>query len=225
MKVRYMASPAEFRRWLEANHAQAEELWVGFHKKASGTPSITWPEAVDEALCFGWIDGVRRSVDAARYAIRFTPRRPKSVWSAINLAKVRRLIEARRMRPAGMKVYEARDPARSALYSFENRRGLGADEERTFKRNGRAWAYFQAQPPHYRRTTGWWVVSAKKEETRQRRLASLIDCSARGVWIPGFLSRPGQGGKGRNEKPPARGRPSGPARRTARRDGSRSKSG
>ena len=201
-----MASPAEFRRWLEVNHARADELWVGFHKKGSGTPSITWPEAVEEALCFGWIDGVRKSVDAARYTIRFTPRRRGSIWSAINLANVRRLIEAGRMRPAGMKVYEARDPAKSSRYSFENRRGLGPDDERTFQRNAGAWAFFQAQPPHYRRTTGWWVVSAKKEETRRRRLASLIDCSARGVWIAGFLSRPGHGGKGK--KPPARGRSS-----------------
>jgi len=188
-----MASAAEFREWLEAHYAEADELWVGFHKKDSGRPSITWPESVEEALCFGWIDGIRRSIDEARYAIRFTPRRPKSYWSAVNLRTVLRLIDAGRMRPAGMKVYEERDPARAEQYSFETRRGLGPAEERVFKRNAKAWAYFQAQPPHYRRTTGWWVVSAKKEETRNRRLASLVECSLRGVWIPGFLPRPGRG--------------------------------
>jgi uncharacterized protein YdeI (YjbR/CyaY-like superfamily) len=187
-----MPSAEAFREWLQAHHADTGECWVGYHKKDSGKPSITYPESVDEALCFGWIDGVRKSIDATSYAVRFTPRRPNSVWSAVNLGKVKELIARGHMRPAGMKVYEARDPKKANLYSFETRRGLGPAEEKVFRRNAKAWAWFEAQPPFYRRTCGWWVVSAKKEETRARRLASLIDCSARGLWIPGFIPRKGK---------------------------------
>ena len=191
--IRYMRSAAAFREWLEAHHATADEVWVGFRKRSTGLPSLTWPEAVDEALCFGWIDGIRKSVDETRYTIRFTPRRKGSNWSAVNLRKMAALLAQGRVSPAGLRAYEARDPARDAQYSYETRRGLGPAEERVFKKDRKAWAYFQAQPPHYRRLSGSWVVSAKKEETRQRRLAVLVDCSLREEWIPGFIPRPGKG--------------------------------
>ena len=158
------------------------ELWVGFHKKATGKPSITWPEAVDEALCFGWIDGVRRSVDAERYMQRFTPRKARSTWSAINLARAKELIRLCRMRPVGRRVYEARDDKRSG-YSYEQQAAaarLDAAAERQFRDDAKAWAYFQAQPPWYRRAATAWVVNAVKEETRRKRLATLIEDSHHG---------------------------------------------
>jgi uncharacterized protein YdeI (YjbR/CyaY-like superfamily) len=174
----YFDSPAAFRRWLERNHATAKELWVGFHKKATGVPSLTWPESVDEALCFGWIDGVRHSVDASRYRQRFTPRRAGSVWSAINLRRVEALVAAGRMTPAGLAAYEARRTDRTNRYSFEQEgAGLAPAHERLLKKSRKAWAFWIAQPPGYRKTASWWVESAKQEETRRRRLDRLIaDC-------------------------------------------------
>jgi len=181
----FFATPALFRRWLEAHHQTADELIVGFYKKGSGRPSITWPESVDEALCFGWIDGVRRSLDDTAYTIRFTPRRPGSTWSAVNLRKVEALTAQGRMRPAGLAVHRKRDPAKADQYSFENRQVTLAPRYRDrIRANARAWAYFQARPPWYRRTAGWWIMSAKREATRERRLATLIDCSARGRHVP-----------------------------------------
>src|SRR5512144_2295095 len=136
MEPTFFATPAAFRRWLERNHARAAELWVGFHKKASGRPSLTWPESVDEALCFGWIDGVRRSLDAASYVIRFTPRRPKSVWSAVNIRRVGRLRRLGRMRPAGLAAFRARTADRSRIYSFESSpKQLAAPYARKLKAN------------------------------------------------------------------------------------------
>lgn len=188
----FFASPAEFRAWLEASHASARELWVGFHKKGTGRPSLTWPESVAEALCFGWIDGVRRRLDDERYMIRFTPRRPGSTWSAINVTMMERLIAAGRVHPAGLHAYSLRAQAKSGIYSYEQRHRaeLDADMLRQFQRNRRAWAYFQARPPGYRRTATWWVVSAKRAETRAKRLAQLIASSAREQPIP-LLARPG----------------------------------
>jgi uncharacterized protein YdeI (YjbR/CyaY-like superfamily) len=179
-KPTFFRQPADFRRWLEENHDSARELVVGFHKVSSGKGGMTHKEALDEALCFGWIDGVTRGGDAA-WQIRFTPRQAKSIWSAVNMKRVEELREAGRMHPAGMAAYEARDPARQKRYSGENRdAALSATDEEAFRANRRAWDYFSAMPPSYRRPAIWWVVSAKKEETRQRRLATLIADSEAG---------------------------------------------
>lgn len=175
MKVMFFKSSSEFRRWLEGNHALVTELWVGFYKKASGKTGITYAEAVDEALCFGWIDGVKKSVDAVSYTNRFTPRRSRSTWSLINTRRVEELKRLGRMMPAGFRAFQARDPRKSGIYSFENRpRKLDAVLERIFRANKDAWEFFRAQPPGYQRTASWWVMSAKKDETRLSRLARLI---------------------------------------------------
>jgi uncharacterized protein YdeI (YjbR/CyaY-like superfamily) len=180
LKPRYFRTPAEFRTWLEKNHAKASELWVGFCKKASGTPSITWPESVDEALCFGWIDGIRKRVDEISYKIRFTPRRRGSIWSAVNIKRARELRKRKRMRPAGLKAFEARVEYRSGIYSYEQRRPeLPAPYAKLMKRSRKAWEFFQGQSPSYRKMAGWWIVSAKKEETRLMRLKKLIQLSAK----------------------------------------------
>ena len=182
MKPTFFATPEEFRAWLEAHHADERELLVGFHKKATGRPCMTWPESVDEALCFGWIDGVRRSLGAESYTIRFTPRKPRSTWSAVNIARARELIADGRMRPAGLAAFEARTDDRSAIYAYEQRHAakLEPDEERELRANAPAWKYFQSRPPSYRKTAIWWVVSAKRDETRRKRLRTLIDDSAAG---------------------------------------------
>jgi uncharacterized protein YdeI (YjbR/CyaY-like superfamily) len=191
--VRFFATPDEWRRWLEKNHARATELWVSFHKKGSGTPSITWPESVDEALCFGWIDGIRKSIDEHRYRIRFTPRKKGSNWSRVNIARVAALTKEGRMHPAGLAAFEARVPEKSGVYSFEQREAatLGPEFERRFRANPKAWAFFASQPPYYRRTATFWVMSAKQETTRARRLATLIADSAAGRRI-GPMRRPGK---------------------------------
>jgi uncharacterized protein YdeI (YjbR/CyaY-like superfamily) len=180
----FFPTPAAFRRWLRRHHASAEELWVGYYKKATGRPSITWPESVDEALCFGWIDGIRKSIDDQAYMIRFTPRRSGSNWSAVNLKRVEVLIAEGRMAASGVAAYEARDPVKSPAYSFENGRArLSRAQEREFRQDPDAWAFWKAQPPGYRKQATWWVVSAKREGTRARRLATLIEDSARGLSI------------------------------------------
>jgi uncharacterized protein YdeI (YjbR/CyaY-like superfamily) len=180
MQPTYFRSATEFHRWLEKNHGDAAELFVGFHKKSSGEPSITYSEALDEALCFGWIDGVRKSVDETRYTIRFTPRRPKSKWSAVNTKRAGELKALGRMKPSGLAAFEGREQGKAG-YSYEERpRELdGACEER-FRAHPKAWEFFAAQPPGYRRMIIFWVMSAKKDETRLRRLEQLIDISARG---------------------------------------------
>ncbi len=179
MKPVFFPSPSDWHAWLEEHHETHQELLVGFHKKDSGKPSITWPEAVDGALCFGWIDGVRESLNETSYVIRFTPRRPRSIWSAINIKRVAELTKLGLMRPAGMQAFEKRTGDRSEIYAYEQRKGakLSAAYEKKFRANKRAWKFFQAQPPWYRRTASWWVISAKKEETRLKRLAQLIDDS------------------------------------------------
>ena len=177
-KPMFFATPEAFRQWLKKNHALATELWVGFHKKATGKPSITWPESVDQALCFGWIDGLRKSVDSESYVIRFTPRRPTSIWSAVNSKRAQELTRLGMMQPAGKKAFEGRDAKKSHLYSFERKRvTLGTAFGRQFRANQHAWEFFQSQPPWYRKTATWWVVSARQEVTRQRRLATLISDS------------------------------------------------
>lgn len=190
-KPTFFATQASFREWLDRNHEREPELLVGFHKSASGKPSITWPEAVEEALCFGWIDGVRRSLGDESYAVRFTPRKPRSTWSAVNIAKAKRLIATGRMTPAGARVFEAGADERSAVSAYERRHAssLSAAQEREFRRSRDAWDWFRAQPPSYRKAAVYWVASAQKDETKHRRLARLIEDSAAGRRVPP-LARP-----------------------------------
>jgi uncharacterized protein YdeI (YjbR/CyaY-like superfamily) len=158
-----------------------KELWVGYYKKGSGKRSLTWPESVDEALCVGWIDGVRKRVDEESYAIRFTPRRRGSIWSAVNIKRVATLTNEKRMQAAGLAAFAARVENKSGIYSYEQRsEQLPEPYARLLRKNKSAWTFFKAQPPSYRKTIGWWVVSAKQEETRRKRLAKLISESARG---------------------------------------------
>ena len=186
MQPTFFASPAAFRAWLVRHHAARSELLVGFYKKASGRLSITYPEALDEALCFGWIDGIRKNVDPDSYMIRFTPRKPHSFWSAVNTRKAKALIKARRMHASGLAAFKARDPARTAEYSFERVRRFGPREITTFKANPKAWAFFAALPAGYKGVSVWYIISAKREETRAKRLALLIACSAKGQRLPGL---------------------------------------
>jgi uncharacterized protein YdeI (YjbR/CyaY-like superfamily) len=180
-RIRFFKTAADLRKWLEAHHESADELWVGLYKKGSGRASITWPEAVDEALCFGWIDGIRKRVDDDSYTNRLTPRRKGSVWSAINIARVAALTKEKRMRPAGLAAFAARKANKSGIYSYEQRRDrLEEPYAGILKQNERAWEFFQAQPPSYRKVIGWWIVSAKKEETRLARMHRLIAASAKG---------------------------------------------
>jgi uncharacterized protein YdeI (YjbR/CyaY-like superfamily) len=189
--VQYFSSPDELRDWFDANHETATELWLGYHRKATGRPTVSWSEAVDEALCVGWIDSVRYRVDEERSAQRFTPRRKGSVWSAINVAKVASLTAEGRMRPAGLVAYEARDPARTAIYSYErDAAAFRPEEEARFRANQVAWSDWEARPPGYRKTATHWVTSPKREETRARRLDTLIESHAAGR-KPDALYAPG----------------------------------
>ena len=181
MKTKHFKSAAAFRIWLEANHASAAELWVGIYRKSSGLGGLTYPEALDEALCFGWIDGVRKRVDELSFTQRFTPRKPRSNWSLVNIRHFERLKKAGRVKPAGLKAFAARSHGKSGVYSFENKpRRLSPKLERQFKSAKTAWDFFQQQPPGYRRVSSFWIMSAKQEETRQCRLAQLIADSAQG---------------------------------------------
>ena len=181
-KPRFFATSAEFRVWLIEHHERETELIVGFYKVSSGKPSMTWSESVDEALCFGWIDAIRRSLSEDAYTIRFTRRKPKSIWSAINVAKVEQLTAQGKMHPAGERAFALRTAARTGVYSFERTETakLTAAEKRSLQKQKQAWAFFQAQAPWYQRTALHWVVSAKRDETRTRRLATLIEDSAGG---------------------------------------------
>ena len=191
MQPTFFATPAEFRSWLERHHADRRELLAGFYKKSSGRPSISWPESVDEALCFGWIDGVRRSLGEEAYTIRFSPRQARSTWSAVNVRRARELIAEGRMTPAGLAAFEARGDDRTAIYSYEQRHAatLDAGQEQRFRAEAAAWEWFQARPPSYRRAAIHWVTSAKRPETRERRLQALIEDSAAGRPV-GPLTRP-----------------------------------
>ncbi|HEX2052731.1 MAG TPA: YdeI/OmpD-associated family protein [Actinomycetota bacterium] len=186
MEPTFFATPDEFRAWLEENHLTARELLVGFYKKGSGRPSITWPESVDQALCFGWIDGVRRSLDAESYTIRFTPRKPGSIWSAVNIRKVQELTKAGLMRPAGLEAFARRDEAKSAIYSYEQRNVAAFSDAQLarFQADPAAWEFFESQPASYRKAATWWVTSAKRDDTKERRLASLIEHSSAGRTVP-----------------------------------------
>lgn len=180
VKPIFFESPLAFRAWLDAHHASETELVVGFHKRGTGKPSMTWPESVDEALSFGWIDGVRRSLGDEAYSIRFTPRKPTSIWSAVNVARIEVLRGEGRLRPSGLAAFERRRATHTAVYSFEQKDAarLAPDEERALRAKKKAAAYFDAQAPWYRRSATHWVVSAKKPETRARRLARLIEACA-----------------------------------------------
>ncbi len=189
MKPTFFRTPADFRRWLTQHHAARTELLVGFYKKDSGKPSLTWPESVDQALCFGWIDGLRKSIDAVSYSIRFTPRKPGSLWSQVNLKRAQALIQLGQMQPAGLKAYEARRANKSGLYSYEQRSLELAEPYRGhLEANPAAWAFYQAQPASYRQAVNWWIVSAKQAETRLRRLEKLVAASASGERLPQFTS-------------------------------------
>lgn len=191
MKPTFFETPAKFRAWLRSHHEKATELLVGFYKKDSGKPSITWPESVGEALCYGWIDGVRRRIDDESYSIRFTPRRKGSIWSAINIRRVEALTSEGRMQPAGVKAFAAREESKSRVYSFENEpRDLPPTDEQKFRANKKAWTYFSAQPAGYRRLAIYWITSAKKEETRARRLDTLIEDSANGRRLKQYTLEP-----------------------------------
>jgi uncharacterized protein YdeI (YjbR/CyaY-like superfamily) len=182
----FFTTPAELRAWLEQHHATASELWVGYYKKAAARPTITWSEAVDEILCFGWIDGKVQRIDEHRYRQRLTPRRPGSNWSAINIAKIAELRAQGRMTPAGEAAFAARREDRSAAYSYERRHEAAFDgeQEAAFRADEVAWAWFVQQSPSYRHLATFWVVSAKRPETRTRRLTMLIECSAEGRRVP-----------------------------------------
>ena len=179
--ARFFASPAQLRRWLAEHHATATELWVGLHRKHSGRPTVTWSELIDQALCFGWIDGIRKPIDPDRYTIRVTPRKRDSIWSRVNVGRVAVLTRLKLMTPAGSKAFKARTAKKTAIYSFENRpKKLAPAYEKEFKARPDAWAFFRAQAPWYQRLTIYRVMSAKKEETRLRRLSQLIVVSAAG---------------------------------------------
>ena len=176
VKPTFFATPAAFRAWLKKHHRTADELWVGFYRKESGKPSITWSESVDEALCFGWIDGIRKKLSDEAYTNRFTPRRPGSNWSAINIAKVELLTKQKRMAAAGVAAFAKRSEAKSRIYTYEQKDVITFEKafEKAFKASKAAWAFFQAQPPYYRKLMTRWVGGAKQEETRRRRLDKLI---------------------------------------------------
>jgi uncharacterized protein YdeI (YjbR/CyaY-like superfamily) len=190
MKPTYFQSPAGFRSWLTENHALFTELFVGFHKKDSGLPSITYTEALDHALCFGWIDGVRKSVNATSYTVRFTPRKPKSYWSKVNTNRANELIKLGLMQPPGLKVFQARNQATTKRYSFERENAkLPPAFAKQFKSNSDAWAFFQSQPPYYQRVCTWWVISAKQDTTRLRRLQTLIAASTNHRRLDQFIPK------------------------------------
>ncbi len=187
----FFEKPSRFRDWLNLYHDKREEVWVGFRKKNSGQPSITWPEAVREALCYGWIDGIRKSIDDTSYTNRFTRRKQGSTWSRININLANDLIRQGLMQPSGLNAFQHREGKKSGRYSYEQRKTvkLDADFEARFKRNPRAWEFFQSKPPSYRTPAVWWVMDAKQEETRQRRFAKLLEDSENGRTIPPLTRR------------------------------------
>jgi uncharacterized protein YdeI (YjbR/CyaY-like superfamily) len=181
MKPRHFKSAGSFRRWLETHHATEPELWVGFYRKGSGKGGLTYPEAVDAALCFGWIDGVKKRIDEASYVHRFSPRTRSSYWSAVNTKRFKQLVKLGAVAPPGLEVFERRDQKKTEQYSFERKNAaFDAAMQRAFKANAVAWTFFRAQPPGYRRLATFFVMSAKQEETRRRRLAVLAEMSAKG---------------------------------------------
>ncbi|RCR71232.1 YdeI/OmpD-associated family protein [Larkinella punicea] len=183
----FFATPAEFRQWLEQHHETEKELFVGFYKVGSGKPSITWPQSVDEALCFGWIDGIRKSIDETSYMIRFTPRKTKSIWSAVNLKRIGELIEQGLVKPAGLTIFQVRDLKKAGIYSHEKEdQPFDAAFEAQLKANEKAWHFFHKQAPSYQKTVRHWIMSAKQPETRLKRLTSLIEDSENGRKVAPF---------------------------------------
>jgi uncharacterized protein YdeI (YjbR/CyaY-like superfamily) len=182
--VLFFKTPSDLRKWLEKNYNKKTEQWIGFYKKSSGKESIDWSQSVDQALCFGWIDGIRKSIDDQSYKIRFTPRKPKSIWSAINIKKVEELTKNGKMYPAGLEAFAKMDEKKSKLYSFERSSViLNPKYEKLFKKNKKAWMFFNSSTPSYKKTVIHWVMSAKQEETRVKRLKILINDSEAGEKI------------------------------------------
>jgi uncharacterized protein YdeI (YjbR/CyaY-like superfamily) len=193
MEPTYFATPEELRKWFTANHQHEKELIVGYYKKGSGIESIDWPQSVDQALCFGWIDGRRNGIDDHRYKIRFTPRKKNSIWSAVNLKRIKELDEMGLLTDAGRKVWEERNPKQQNRYSFEQQDlGLGKEYETEFQQHTEAWENFSRMVPSYRKPAMWWVVSAKQEATQRKRLAILIECSAINRKIPPLRRTPNE---------------------------------
>lgn len=183
---KFFKTPAAFRKWLENNHEKKQELWVCYYKKDTGKSSITWPESVEQALCYGWIDGLRKSIDHESYKIRFTPRKPNSIWSTTNINTVEELIKNELMQPAGIEAYKKKKVDKSRVYSFEQNKEdikLPAEYEKEFKKNKMAWRNFNNMAPYYKRTAIWWVISAKREDTQKRRLQTLIEDSEAGIKV------------------------------------------
>lgn len=191
MTPKFFATPSELRSWITRHHDKTNELWAGFYKRSSGKPSITWPEAVDAALCFGWIDGVRKSIDEISYTIRLTPRKPQSTWSAINIRKVQELTARGLMHRKGLEAFQRRTEERSGIYAYEQRQNPKLDPryQTKLRTNKKAYEFFRKQAPWYRRTCIFWIMNARKEETRLKRLAMLIECSRAGRSIKP-LTRP-----------------------------------
>ncbi|MCQ4165662.1 YdeI/OmpD-associated family protein [Tahibacter sp. P2K] len=190
MDAEYFRTPDEFRRWLQRHHASATELWVGYHKAGTGEPSMTWPQSVDQALCYGWIDGRRQRVDEQRYRIRFTPRKPGSIWSTVNIRRMGELEKAGLVQPAGRAAFAARRAEKTAVYSYEVRReALEPAQRARLDQHPAAAAFFDAQNASYRRACCNWVSGAKQESTRERRLDSLIAHCERGETSPQFTRR------------------------------------
>ena len=187
MAATFFKNSAEFRQWLHDHHEKESELWLGYYKKNSGKANYTWSETVDQALCYGWIDGIRKSIDEDRYMIRFTPRKPKSIWSAVNIKKIKELKEKGLMQAAGLAAYAKKEANRSNVYSFEQEE-LKLDEVylKQIKANKQAWEYFQSLSPSYTKSTIWYVMSAKREATRQKRIQLLVDCCEKGEKLPQF---------------------------------------
>src|SRR5712691_3989523 len=188
-KPMFFPTPSDFRAWFESHHDKFQELFVGFHKKSSGKPSIIWPESVQVALCFGWIDGVRKSLNETSYTIRFTPRRPTSTWSSINIKFVQELTKKGLMHPAGLKAFAARDEKKSAIYSYEQRNSarFTREQEKQFRANKAAWEFFRSQPPWYQRVCAYRTVSAKRKETKLKRLSQLIEHSHKRRTLPQLI--------------------------------------
>lgn len=194
--ARFFASAEAFRRWLEREHTRKTEAWLGFYRKDAGKKGISYPEAVDVALCFGWIDGIRKKLDAESYVNRFTPRKPGSVWSTVNIGHVKRLTEAGLMHASGTAAFERRDPKKSGIYSFEQRpKAFPPAFEKLFRKHAAGWKYFTAQPPGYQRLGIWYVMSAKREETQRTRLAKVIEASDRGIRLGVLFGQTSSTGK------------------------------
>ena len=185
MKPTFFKNQKELRKWFENNHDKGKEIWIGFYKKDSGKANFTWSQSVDQALCFGWIDGIRKSIDEVSYMIRFTPRNPKSNWSSVNIKKINELTKLGLMHRAGIEVFKKREEKRSKIYSFEqNKVKLNKKYELKFKSSKNAWEFFQSLPPSTKKPSIWWVMSAKREETQIKRLDTLIKSSEEKTVIP-----------------------------------------